>query len=81
MYALYKELHPPTVVEHCCSCNFFSGKEKNLVVAGTTQLRVFRLIEVVEVCLFLKAIILCIDIINALNMLSEYLKRPMQMRS
>ena len=49
MYALYKEVHPPTVVEHCASCNFFSGKETNLVVAGTTQLRVFRLIEPTEV--------------------------------
>lgn len=49
MYAIYKELHPPTVVEHCCNCNFFSGKESNLVVAGTTQLRVFRLIEQTEV--------------------------------
>eukprot|EP00795_Rhopilema_esculentum_P001311 gene1311-15698_t len=48
MYALYNEVHPPTVVEHCASCNFFSGKETNLVVAGTTQLRVFRLIEPTE---------------------------------
>ncbi len=49
MYAIYKDVHPPTVVEHCCECNFFSDAEKNLVVAGASEVRVFRLISEVEV--------------------------------
>ncbi|XP_070574061.1 cleavage and polyadenylation specificity factor subunit 1-like [Ptychodera flava] len=43
MYALYKQIHPPTGIEHCLYCNFFSKDEKNLVIAGATQLNVYRL--------------------------------------
>ncbi|KAM6125776.1 LOW QUALITY PROTEIN: cleavage and polyadenylation specificity factor subunit 1 [Pterocles gutturalis] len=41
MYAVYKR-HPPTGLEFFF-CNFFSNAEKNLVVAGTSQLYVYRL--------------------------------------
>ncbi|XP_048576873.1 cleavage and polyadenylation specificity factor subunit 1 isoform X2 [Nematostella vectensis] len=43
MYAIYKETHPPTGVEFCVNCHFYSARESNLVVAGTTEVRVFRL--------------------------------------
>lgn len=42
MYAIYKQAHPPTGVEHCVCCQFFSAVENNLVVAGTSQLRIYR---------------------------------------
>lgn len=42
MYAIYKQNHPPTGVEHCVYCQFFSAVENNLVVAGTSQLRIYR---------------------------------------
>ena len=42
MYAIYKQTHPPTGVEHSAFCHFFSPNEANLVVAGTTNLRVYR---------------------------------------
>ncbi|RWS28719.1 Cleavage and polyadenylation specificity factor subunit 1-like protein [Leptotrombidium deliense] len=44
MYSICKQLHPSTVVEHSLYCNFYGSHEKNLVVAGSTQLRVFRII-------------------------------------
>lgn len=63
MYALYKQTHPPSGVEHCIYCNFYSPKECNLVVVGTTQLRVYKLnnhVEVSAVCVdFTKS---CADI-------------------
>uniref|UniRef100_A0A8C6Z6M0 RSE1/DDB1/CPSF1 first beta-propeller domain-containing protein n=1 Tax=Nothoprocta perdicaria TaxID=30464 RepID=A0A8C6Z6M0_NOTPE len=43
MYAVYKQAHPPTGLEFASYCNFFSGAERNLVVAGTSQLHVYRL--------------------------------------
>uniref|UniRef100_T1J479 Cleavage and polyadenylation specificity factor subunit 1 n=1 Tax=Strigamia maritima TaxID=126957 RepID=T1J479_STRMM len=43
MYAVHKQLHPPTGVEHAIYCHFFNRREKNLVMAGSNQLRVFRL--------------------------------------
>ncbi|NWU73341.1 CPSF1 factor, partial [Pterocles burchelli] len=43
MYAVYKQAHPPTGLEFSLFCNFFSNAEKNLVVAGTSQLYVYRL--------------------------------------
>lgn len=49
MYALYKEVHPPTAVEHCVSCRFVrgsSGLEHNLVTAAASYLRVYRLNKV-----------------------------------
>ncbi len=49
MYAVYRQAHPPTAVEFAVYCNFISGQEKNLVVAGTSQLYVYRIIYDVEV--------------------------------
>ncbi|XP_023931604.1 cleavage and polyadenylation specificity factor subunit 1-like [Lingula anatina] len=43
MYSIYKQTQPPTGIEHCVYCNFFSTKEKNLIIAGSTQLHVYRL--------------------------------------
>ncbi|MBN3295375.1 CPSF1 factor, partial [Amia calva] len=48
MYAVYRQAHPPTAIEFSVYCNFFSTDEKNLVVAGTSQLYVYRLIHDVE---------------------------------
>uniref|UniRef100_A0A3P8PLV8 Cleavage and polyadenylation specificity factor subunit 1 n=1 Tax=Astatotilapia calliptera TaxID=8154 RepID=A0A3P8PLV8_ASTCA len=41
MYAVYRQAHTPTSVEFSVYCNFISSKEKNLVVAGTSQLLSF----------------------------------------
>lgn len=49
MYAVYRQAHTPTAVEFSVYCNFISSKEKNLVVAGTSQLLVYRIIHDVEV--------------------------------
>uniref|UniRef100_A0A668UJ61 RSE1/DDB1/CPSF1 second beta-propeller domain-containing protein n=1 Tax=Oreochromis aureus TaxID=47969 RepID=A0A668UJ61_OREAU len=49
MYAVYRQAHTPTSVEFSVYCNFISSKEKNLVVAGTSQLFVYRIIHDVEV--------------------------------
>ena len=46
MYAIYKELHPPTGVEHCQECHFFNLTQLSLVVASTSVLRVYNLSEV-----------------------------------
>uniref|UniRef100_A0A2K6FR77 Cleavage and polyadenylation specificity factor subunit 1 n=1 Tax=Propithecus coquereli TaxID=379532 RepID=A0A2K6FR77_PROCO len=43
MYAVYKQAHPPTGIEFSMYCNFFNNSERNLVVAGTSQLYVYRL--------------------------------------
>uniref|UniRef100_A0A8C3UGI6 Cleavage and polyadenylation specificity factor subunit 1 n=1 Tax=Catharus ustulatus TaxID=91951 RepID=A0A8C3UGI6_CATUS len=43
MYAVYKQTHPPTGLEFSLFCHFFSSSERNLVVAGTSQLFVYRL--------------------------------------
>ncbi|TRZ10087.1 hypothetical protein HGM15179_017021 [Zosterops borbonicus] len=43
MYAVYKQTHPPTGLEFSLFCHFFSAAERNLVVAGTSQLFVYRL--------------------------------------
>ncbi|NXI44787.1 CPSF1 factor, partial [Galbula dea] len=43
MYAVYKQAHPPTGLEFAIFCHFFSSTERNLVVAGTSQLQVYRL--------------------------------------
>uniref|UniRef100_A0A8C3AM23 Cleavage and polyadenylation specificity factor subunit 1 n=1 Tax=Cyclopterus lumpus TaxID=8103 RepID=A0A8C3AM23_CYCLU len=48
MYAVYRQAHTPTAVELSVYCNFISSKEKNLVVAGTSQLYVYRIIHDVE---------------------------------
>ncbi|KAK3511871.1 hypothetical protein QTP70_027459, partial [Hemibagrus guttatus] len=38
MYAVFRQAHHPTAVEFSVYCNFISSQEKNLVVAGTSQL-------------------------------------------
>ncbi|XP_014854007.1 PREDICTED: cleavage and polyadenylation specificity factor subunit 1 [Poecilia mexicana] len=48
MYAVYRQAHTPTAVEFSVYCNFISSKEKNLVIAGTSQLFVYRIIHDVE---------------------------------
>ncbi|XP_029442578.1 cleavage and polyadenylation specificity factor subunit 1-like, partial [Rhinatrema bivittatum] len=48
MYAVYRQAHPPTGIEFSMFCNFFCNTEKNLVVAGTTQLYVYRLNHDIE---------------------------------
>uniref|UniRef100_A0A673MKF7 RSE1/DDB1/CPSF1 first beta-propeller domain-containing protein n=1 Tax=Sinocyclocheilus rhinocerous TaxID=307959 RepID=A0A673MKF7_9TELE len=49
MYAVYRQSHPPTAVEFAVYCNFICSQEKNLVVAATSQLYVYRIIYDVEV--------------------------------
>ena len=44
MYSLLRTPHPPTGVEHSIEAHFFGPWERNLLVAGATALRVFRLI-------------------------------------
>lgn len=48
MYAVHRQAHTPTAVEFSVYCNFISSKEKNLIVAGTSQLFVYRIIHDVE---------------------------------
>ncbi|XP_071229789.1 cleavage and polyadenylation specificity factor subunit 1-like [Salvelinus alpinus] len=48
MYAVYRQAHSPTAIEFSVYCNFISNEEKNLVVAGTSQLYVYRVIHDVE---------------------------------
>ncbi|XP_055081230.1 cleavage and polyadenylation specificity factor subunit 1 [Periophthalmus magnuspinnatus] len=48
MYAVYRQAHSPTAVEFSVYCNFISSTEKNLVVGGTSQLFVYRIIHDVE---------------------------------
>lgn len=43
VYALYRQLHPVTGIEHCAYCNFIDIHEKHLIVAGTNLLQVYRL--------------------------------------
>ena len=45
LYAIFKQAHPPSAIEHCLVCNFYSAVENNLVVAGTSLVRVYRLVE------------------------------------
>ncbi|XP_060798374.1 cleavage and polyadenylation specificity factor subunit 1 isoform X2 [Neoarius graeffei] len=45
MYAVFRQAHHPTAVEFSVYCNFISNEEKNLVVAGTSQLYVYRIIH------------------------------------
>ena len=43
VYALYRQVHPVTTIEHCICCNFVDDDQKNLVVAGTNLIQVYRL--------------------------------------
>ena len=49
MYAIYKQMHPPTGVELCTYCHFINGTEKNLVICAVNQLYVYRLNPDIEV--------------------------------
>ena len=49
MYAIYKQSHPPTGIEHCVYCSFFKSSESNLVVAAVNQIHVYRLNPETEV--------------------------------
>ena len=49
MYAFHKQIQPPTGVEHCAYCHFFSPAERSLVVAQASELTVFRLLSDVDV--------------------------------
>ena len=46
MYAVYRELHPPTGVEHCLECHFFGPRRKSLAVAAASVLKVYDLCHV-----------------------------------
>ncbi|XP_071785220.1 cleavage and polyadenylation specificity factor subunit 1-like isoform X1 [Asterias amurensis] len=48
MYAFHKQIHPPTGIEHCAYCNFFSANEKSLLVAQASELTVYKLLKNVE---------------------------------
>ncbi|KAI8851683.1 CPSF A subunit region-domain-containing protein [Chytridium lagenaria] len=48
MYALWKEVHPPTAVEACVEARFTSPDAINLVVAKSHLLQVYNVIEVEE---------------------------------
>lgn len=49
MFSIYRELHPPTVVDHAVKCHFFDDHEINLVTAGSSRIHVYRLYEADEV--------------------------------
>jgi len=48
IYAVYRQVHPVTTIDHCVCCNFVDHDQKNLVVAGTNLLQVYRLNSDVE---------------------------------
>lgn len=48
MYAICKTIHPSTHIEHSIYCHFYNYDERNLVVAGSNQLKVYRLIKETE---------------------------------
>ncbi|XP_042201581.1 cleavage and polyadenylation specificity factor subunit 1, partial [Callorhinchus milii] len=48
MYAVHRQAHPPTGLEFAIYCSFFNNAERNLVVAGISQLHVYRLIHDAE---------------------------------
>lgn len=43
MHFMFKQIHPPTGIEHCIYAHFFSWEEKNLIIAGVNHLHVYRL--------------------------------------
>ena len=43
MYAVHRDIHPPTGIEQSIYCHFFNNDEKNLVVSGTRVLKVYKL--------------------------------------
>ncbi|XP_054714624.1 cleavage and polyadenylation specificity factor subunit 1-like [Uloborus diversus] len=49
IYSFCKQIHPPTTVEHCIYCNFYNHQEQNLVIAGATVLRIYRLVPEADI--------------------------------
>lgn len=52
VYSFCKQIHPPTAVENCLYCSFYNSSEQNLVVAGATVLKIYRLVPEAEVLIF-----------------------------
>ena len=48
MFSLVRTPHPSTGIEHSIQAHFFGPWEKNLLVAGTDNLRIFRLVPDLE---------------------------------
>ena len=48
VFGVYRVNHPPSSVDHCCSCYFITPNEPNLVVAGGSLLRIFRYVPIQE---------------------------------
>lgn len=44
MYSFSKQIHPPTAIEHSIYCNFYNDNERNLIIGGANQLKIYRLI-------------------------------------
>ncbi len=51
-FVLQKDTHPPTGVDHCLECHFFSSAETNLLVVQSTELLVYKLCLGDSVCMF-----------------------------
>ncbi|CAG8449548.1 6133_t:CDS:10 [Ambispora gerdemannii] len=45
LYPLYKEIFPPTVVEHVICANFTGTNDKNLIVAKASVLQIYKFVE------------------------------------
>uniref|UniRef100_A0A0B7BJT0 RSE1/DDB1/CPSF1 first beta-propeller domain-containing protein n=1 Tax=Arion vulgaris TaxID=1028688 RepID=A0A0B7BJT0_9EUPU len=43
MHCMFKQIHPPTGIEHCIYAHFFNWETTNLITAGTNQLHVYLL--------------------------------------
>ncbi|KAF0313007.1 Cleavage and polyadenylation specificity factor subunit 1 [Amphibalanus amphitrite] len=48
MYSIHKTMHPPTGIELSLYCNLMGQGDKQLVVAGSNMLKVFRLVPETE---------------------------------
>ena len=42
MYAIYKQTHPPQISNTACTVKSFRQLKNDLVVAGTSQLRIYK---------------------------------------
>jgi len=49
VYPLYKEIFPPTSVEHCLCAKFTSPYDTNLILARRSVLEIYRFREEVDV--------------------------------
>ncbi|XP_067935054.1 cleavage and polyadenylation specificity factor subunit 1-like [Watersipora subatra] len=45
IYGLVKTVHQPVAVDACCSCQFLSNKEEDLVIASGNWLKVYRVVS------------------------------------